>query len=530
MDTPEPTCQEKIHYPVYNPDDPRHNPSGRRQNSQNSSADSQKQAHWVQDLQRRSIHKVRSGLLSLREGLLRLSSRTDGDNDDTGSMLEHPRSHGREERYRAYGRSGISDASTQEDTNFGTGMYRMSSPWPSNSCEPSSNRSTRVASSLVLPIVSATELRVSSGPLRPESPLFRQVNLTSNGPPPYSASYDRPFDDGLADADMDQGRPIVDTERSLGGNFSEHLDQSDVSDWETIASGKESASSVNGDVSGALGSCDDNMPAEQLYAAETFSEIPANAERYKTDSPGLPRKGTTSHDSLINEETANSSRGSFRLPDPGAPISFGPSKFDHPLASIRESEALVTQERLHVQRRKSEEAAASSIAMSRKCSANVVKIAFPGVYHALLEQWTRETRNLIVNSADIEDISPPSHIPDTVTEQGQQDLDYHELPWSCESRAHRLPASTSIGRRTWGSSEAFSSGEHSSTTIEDTWVPAGLSSRFRTFRPARTANSTRSSSTAHAHPPAAMSGRNTRHSFGLHIAQRTVSIQKHNTN
>ena len=529
MDTPEPTCQEKIHYPVYNPDDPRHNPSRRRQNSQNSSADSQKQAHWVQELQRRSIHKVRSGLLSLREGLLRLSSWNDGDIDDSGSMLEHPRSHGREERNRAHGRSGISDTSTQEDMNFGTGMYRMSSPWPSTSREPSSNRSNRVASSMVITNVSAPELRVSSGPLRPESPLFRQVNLTSNDPPPYSASYDRPFAVGLADADMDQGRPFVNTERSLGGIFSEHLDQSDVSDWETIASGKESASSVNGDVSGARGSCDDNITAEQPHAAVTLLEIPARTERCKTDSPGLPRKETRSHDSIMDVETMNSSTGSFKLPDPGAPSSFGPSKFDHPLATIRESEALVTQERLHVHRRKSEEAAASSIAMSRKCSANVVKIAFPGVYHALLEQWTRETRNLVVNSTEIEDISPP-HIPDSVAEQGQRDLDYHELPWSCESRAHGLPASTSTGHRLWDLSETLSSGEHSSTAIEDIWVPAGLSSRFRTSRPARLANSTRSSATAHAHPPTEMPELDTRHSFGLHIAQRGVSIRKHNIN
>ncbi|KAJ5133488.1 hypothetical protein N7526_004853 [Penicillium atrosanguineum] len=520
IDTPEPKCQERIHYPVFNPDDPRHNPSGRRHYCQNSSVDSQKQAHWVQDLQRRSIHKVRSGLLSLREGLLRLSSWKDSDIEDTGSMLERPQNHSREGRNPAFGFSSISDVSTQEDMNFGIGMCRMNSPWPSTFREPSINRSTRVASSLALPNLSATELQVSSGQHRPESPSFRKVNLTSGDAPPYSTRYDKPLADGLADADTDQGRSFVDTERSVDGDFSEHLDQSEVSDWETIASGKESGSSVNGDVSGARGSCDDNTPAEQPHAAVTLLKIPANAKRCKTVSPDLPHKGVRSDDCPMYEETTNSSMGSFKLPDPDAPSSFSPSKFDHPLANIRESEALVTQERLQIHRTKSEEAAASSIAMSRKCSVNVVKIAFPGVYHALLEQWTRETRNLFVNSAEIGgDISPLSHIPDSAAEQNQQDLNYHELPWRCGNRTHGLPASTSSGHRTWGSSESFSSGEHSSTTIEDIWVQAGPPSRFRTSRPARTANLTRSSSTAHTHPPEEMPELNTRHSFGLHIVQ-----------
>ncbi|KAJ6108464.1 hypothetical protein N7523_009787 [Penicillium sp. IBT 18751x] len=526
MNTSEPTCQERIHYPVYNPDDPRHNPSRRRYDSQNSSADSQKQAHWVQDLQRRSIHKVRSGLLSLREGLLRLSSWTDGDLDDTGSRLAPPRSHGREGSNRAYGVSGISDASTQEDVNFGVGMYRMNSPWPTNYCGPGSNRSTQVASSLGLPNVSVPDLRVSSRPLHPDSQSLCHVDLTSNDPPPYSASCDRPFADGDADVRTDQERPFVDTEQSFDGVSSENLDQSDGSDWEKFSSGEGSASSVYENVSGPRGSGENNTPAEQPQAAVTPPEIPANVERSKTDSPDLSRKGTRSDGSLMIEDTMNSSTRSFKPPDPGAPSSFGPSKFDHPLAKIRESEALVTQEHLNVGRRKSEEATASAIAMSRKCSANVVKIAFPGVYHALLEQWSRETRNFMENSAGIEGISTYSHIPDSAVEQGQQDPDYHELPWSCENRAHGVPAKISTSHRICGLSEAFSSGQQNLATIEDIWVQAGLSSRLRTSRPARTANLTRSSSTAHAHPPAEMPELDTRHSFGLHIAQRSEPGKK----
>lgn len=528
LGTPQPTCEERIHYPVYNPEDPRHNPSECRRNSQNSSADSQKQLHWVQDLHRRSIRKAQSGLLSLREGLLRLSSRNDDDND-TGSTLERPQSHINGRRKQAYGFSGISDASTQEDVNFGVGMYRMNSPWPSASCEPSSDRSTRVASSLALVNVSAPELPVCNGKMHcPESALPRQVHISSDDPPPYSASDDRPAPNTLPDANTDQGRLVVDTERSVGGNLTQQLDQSDVSDWETIASGKDSACSVKEDVSEAREVCDtDDVPAEQPQAAPmAFWEIPAIAKQYTAYNPGLPHKGIVFDDALLYEhETTNSSTGSFKLLDPDAPSSYGPSKADQSLAHIRDSEALVTQERLQIpQERKSE--ARTSIA-SRKCSANVVKIAFPGLYHALLEQWTRETHQLIVNSAEAGNNSRPSHIPanSVASEQSQQDPNYHDLPWSCENRTHGLSLNTSTGHRTWDSNEVLSSGEHSSTSIEDIWVQAGIPLRFRTSRPIRTTIPTRSSSTAHAHPPAEMPDTNTRHSFGLHIAQGTVSVQ-----
>lgn len=540
IDTPEPTCQERIHYPVFNPQDPRHNPSdGRRFNSQNPSSDSQKQAHWVQDLQKRSIYKVRSGFLALREGLLRLSSWNDSEIDDTGSVFERAQSHENGKK-PGYGFSGISDASTQEDVSFGVGIYRTNSPWPSASCEPSSNRSTRIASSLASTNVATPEVRVSSGHShRPESALFRHVNVSSDEPPPYSASFDRPVAEHLADTDTDQGKPVMNTEPSFGEHVTENLDESDASDWETIASGEESTSSVNEDVSDASGSCDnDSTPADQPQLTEgIFLDIPA-APKWPSHSSGLLHEVTGKVDcSLYELETTNSSTGSFKLPCPDAPSSDGPSKSDHSdhrLASIRESEALVTQERLQIHREIESGGAtmsSSSISMSRKGSANV-KIAFPGLYQALLQEWMRKSHsNLIVNSAEIENSPLPSQASaiTAVSEQPQpHHLDYHELPWSCENHTRRPAINTSGGQRTEGSSEVLSSGEYSSTSNEDIWVRAGHASGFRsagtarTARTARTANSSCSSPTAHAHPPTEMSPPVTRHSFGLHVAQRNV--------
>ena len=524
IDTPEPQCQERLHYPIYNPQDPRHNPSRRRRHdSQNSSSDSQKQARWVQDLQKRSIYKVRSGITALREGFLRLSSwnNSDIDDTDTGSVLEGPRNKESEKIKRGHGFSGISDTSTQEDVNFGIGIYRTNSPWPPAFREPSS---TRLASSLALTNVSAQEVRENGGNLhRLEPGLFCHVNISTDGLPPYSENYDRPLIDDLANTDANTESPVSDTERSIDKHVTDHLDQSDASDWETIASGKESASSVNEDVSEARGLCDTgNTPAEQRQPAQgAFLDIPIPTKWSKIS--GLCRKVTRKADCpMYEQETTNSSTGSSKLSDPDAPSSHDSSKHVHPIAKIRYSEALVTQEPLWIHREiKSAEVALSPISMSKKCPANV-KIAFPGLYHALLEQW--ETHNsLIVDSAKIENNSPPSQVSSSAVVSGQpqpQHLIYHELPWSCENRTHGLATNTSGGHKIVGSSQVLSSGEYSLTGNDDIWVQAGRSSRFRTT------NSTRNSSTAHSHPPAEMPASEARHSFGLHIAQRNVSAPK----
>lgn len=524
IDTPEPQCQERLHYPIYNPQDPRHNPSrGRRHDSQHSSSDSQKQARWVQDLQKRSIHKVRSGIVALREGFLRLSSwnNSDIDDTDTGSVLEGPRNKESEKKKRGHGFSGISDTSTQEDVNFGVGINRTNSPWPPASREPSS---TRLASSLVLTNVSAPEVQANGENLHhPEPGLFRHANFSTDELPPYTESYDRPFIDYLANTDANKQNPVFDTERSIDEHVTEHLDRTDASDWETIASGKESASSVNEDVSKARGPCDpDNTPAEQRQPAQgAFSDIPTATKWSKI--PGLCRKVTRKADCPMYEQgTTNTSTESFKLSDPDAPSSYDSSKQVHPIAKIRDSEALVTQEPLRIHREmKSAEAAMSSISMSSKCPANV-KIAFPGLYHALVEQWETHN-NLIVDSAGFENNLPPSQVSSDAGVSGQpqpQHLIYDELPWSCENRTHGLPTNTSGGHKSVESSQVLSSGEQSLTGNGDIWAQAGRSSRFRTT------NSTRSSSTAHSHPPAEMPASEARHSSGLHIAQRNVGAPK----
>lgn len=459
----------------------------------------------------------------MREGFLRLSSWNNGDIDDidTGSVLENSRHKASEKIKRGHGFSAISDTSTQEDVNFGVGIYRTNSPWPPASREPSS---TQLASSLALTNASASEVRINGENLhRPEPALFCHENVSTDGLPSYSESYDRPLIDDLANTDANKEDPVFDTERSIDEHVTEHLDQSDASDWETIASGKENASSVNEDVSKARGPCDtDNTPAEQRQRAQgAFLDI-SKATTWSKIS-GLCRNVTRKADCLMHEqETTNSSAELSKLSDPDAPSSYDSSKHVHPNAEIRYSEALVTQEPLRIHREiKSAEAALSPISLSSKCPANV-KIAFPGLYHALLEQWETHN-NLIMDSVEIENNSPPSQISSDVVVSGQpqpQHLIYHGLPWSCENRTHGLATNTSGCHKTVVPSQVLSSGEHSLTGSDDIWVQGGRSSRFRATNPAR------SSSTAHSHPPTYMADSEARHSFGLHIAQRNVGAPK----
>ncbi|KAJ5502362.1 hypothetical protein N7463_005236 [Penicillium fimorum] len=132
----QPTCQERIHYPVFNPLDPRHNPeistlSWRPQEKHNSSSESRSRMTWVQSISRRSLHKARSGLLALRSGLMRCSS--EEETPDKGFV--RPVALKRERQQHRGVSSGAYTTDTQEDLNFGAELSRMD-PTPSSSINP----------------------------------------------------------------------------------------------------------------------------------------------------------------------------------------------------------------------------------------------------------------------------------------------------------------------------------------------------------------------------------------------------------
>ncbi|GES57918.1 hypothetical protein ATEIFO6365_0002085300 [Aspergillus terreus] len=65
------TCDERAHYPIFNPNDPRHNPSWTGDDRQQREPSNESTASWMRSLPKRSLRKARSGFLALKSGIQR---------------------------------------------------------------------------------------------------------------------------------------------------------------------------------------------------------------------------------------------------------------------------------------------------------------------------------------------------------------------------------------------------------------------------------------------------------------------------
>ncbi|KAJ5143884.1 uncharacterized protein N7515_002671 [Penicillium bovifimosum] len=122
----EPTCLESIHYPVYNPLDPRHNPevvstSWRRSHS--SASETSTPISKIQTITRRSLHKARTGLQALRAGIINHFSE-DGSRDQNHVSLHSP---GREDDVTE-GSSVTVTSAIFDNATFGAEIFRTSTP------------------------------------------------------------------------------------------------------------------------------------------------------------------------------------------------------------------------------------------------------------------------------------------------------------------------------------------------------------------------------------------------------------------
>lgn len=140
--TPPPTCEERVHYPIFNPHDPRHNPTAIPSqwihgdyNFSEDSSNTQNTGHWMQSLSEKSLRKARSGLSAIKSGIHRRPSVQQQSprrnipglwmsSGSRGSSLDRPDSSFP---------STISEASTDDEFEFGTDLYRTrcngSSTW-----------------------------------------------------------------------------------------------------------------------------------------------------------------------------------------------------------------------------------------------------------------------------------------------------------------------------------------------------------------------------------------------------------------
>ncbi|PYI13406.1 hypothetical protein BO86DRAFT_375338 [Aspergillus japonicus CBS 114.51] len=138
LTAPSPACEESIHYPVFNPRDPRHNPDVIASPWLNDDYDLSQQtasprtSRWIQDLPRRSLRRAHLGLLALRSGIRRRSSgpppvRTD--NPSAWSSADSAKD-SLDQQGTLYS-STVSEASTAEDVDFGADLQRISCKYPS---------------------------------------------------------------------------------------------------------------------------------------------------------------------------------------------------------------------------------------------------------------------------------------------------------------------------------------------------------------------------------------------------------------
>ncbi|PKY02876.1 hypothetical protein P168DRAFT_320410 [Aspergillus campestris IBT 28561] len=138
--SPAPVWEESAHYPVFDPQDPRHNPAGPRSSWMNDNyylfqtPSPQDSVRWMQSLPRRSIQKARLGLGALRSGMQRRTSRL-GERSDSQvppTWRAEPISGSLDQREGSFP-SSVSDASTEEDYEFGSRLHRTSCNYSSSS-------------------------------------------------------------------------------------------------------------------------------------------------------------------------------------------------------------------------------------------------------------------------------------------------------------------------------------------------------------------------------------------------------------
>jgi len=343
------TCLEKIHYPIFDPRNPDHNPhtayallqspSRNRQKFQASSSESHKQSSWLEEFPRRSIHKARSGLLAIRASLLRFSSREGSDLSETylaGVSREDPtreRDHIR--------RPGLS-STTQEDLSFGVGLYRTAtSPWAGVTDGLDDDSVPRGESPLPLVNVNSAPAELESHYYTsddPEPMNEKTVSVTSEQPPPY--------------------RWIEENERYHPSS--------------KMPNPRENANE------------EPDPTADEGFSYLTLSDPSEN-----WPDLGSPASSFRYED-MIRSRRITSSPGIS--PCESSPFSV------HGSVAAR-SEQFASPEQLEIrpgtQEAKSSNCDREELASIQNAPSEVVAIAFPGIYQALLDQWAAESRNKI---------------------------------------------------------------------------------------------------------------------------------------
>ncbi|RDW90623.1 uncharacterized protein DSM5745_02398 [Aspergillus mulundensis] len=164
--SPPSACEESVHYPIFNPEDPRHNPA-LESSLGLEDADSLPQApfpagsmRWMQGLPGRSLRRARSGLHALRSGLQRRPARSaDGDHVSGELWSSSNSAEGSSSPNENLFSSTVSEASTEEDYEFGTNLYRTGChhPYPKDEY-----REDITPPAYIAPYIPATSAKLST--------------------------------------------------------------------------------------------------------------------------------------------------------------------------------------------------------------------------------------------------------------------------------------------------------------------------------------------------------------------------------
>lgn len=522
---------ESVHYPVFGKQNPRNSSHirqiFRRSESRTSSSDPPRQNDGAPTFPRRSLHKARSGLLALRAGLFGRSSRQDGDlfESEAKSLPKHGHVH-----RSTHGFSDIS-SSTQEDINFGTDLY------PNGRAQPRTLNDTDVNAIKQVPSVhslkntiSAPQPRTSSCSLVHDSqPAFDQtVSTPADQPFAYESNQEKIVMSHLPTDEEKWAEQDLSIVEDIQKNRADCLTPSVASEDQHKAGPLSPDSAEDEELGGTSLLCY-NQDVVLEKNGDFLKNWLNHEESASKKIEGLRRLSETRNaPSLEMKHKDNDSKESLELPDYSTPSIVGSETLRRRGSMVIRPEALVIQERVLDDDSLECQASESPVSESRKCSANV-KIAFPGLYHELLEQWVRENEMSSTlypgfPGLESESTSSTTHLPSlpsTTSPHHNPDIQPHhhtELPWSLDTHLNSRLANIFNGFQKENALIPFTSLAHPRiVTVHCVQDSAIFPCTMDDYTGNANAPTTRSRE-------GQSDGR--RHSFGIHISERNVSMRE----